>query len=45
MNLINALLAFDPTQRLSLAEVKHHPWVKGKLPTIDEVRLELQTRL
>lgn len=28
-SLMNSMLAFDPTQRLSLAEVKAHPWFNG----------------
>ena len=34
-SMINSLLAFDPTQRMSLAELKMHPWVNGKTATFE----------
>lgn len=39
------MLAFDPTQRLSLAEIMHHPWVQGPLPTQEEVKAEFFQRM
>jgi serine/threonine protein kinase len=32
ISLINALLTFNPTHRLSLSEVLGHPWTQGPLP-------------
>mmetsp|Transcript_14131 Transcript_14131/g.26569 ORF Transcript_14131/g.26569 Transcript_14131/m.26569 type:complete len:350 (-) Transcript_14131:1422-2471(-) len=32
-NLINSLLALDPTHRLSLSEIMSHPWMQGPMPT------------
>lgn len=44
MNLINAMLAFDPTQRPSIAEIKSHPWYRAEVPTHEEVLAEFQQR-
>lgn len=44
MNLINAMLAFDPTQRPSIAEIKAHPWYKGHVPSHVEVIQEFTQR-
>lgn len=44
MSLINAMLAFDPTQRLSIAEIMQHPWYKGDVPSDDEIKTELEQR-
>jgi len=35
MNFMNSLLAQDAAQRLSLAEVKSHPWYNGPVTPID----------
>lgn len=43
-NLINAMLAFDPTQRPSIAEIKAHPWFNGPTATHQEVLEEFNTR-
>jgi len=42
--LINAMLAFDPTQRPSLAEIKAHPWYDGETSTHDEILEEFANR-
>lgn len=44
INLINAMLAFDPTQRLSIAEIKAHPWYKGEVPTKEQIKEEFLAR-
>ena len=44
INLINAMLAFDPTQRPSIAEIKAHPWYKGDVPTHDQIKEEFLQR-
>eukprot|EP01017_Pseudomicrothorax_dubius_P032149 TRINITY_DN4176_c0_g2_i4.p1 TRINITY_DN4176_c0_g2~~TRINITY_DN4176_c0_g2_i4.p1 ORF type:complete len:469 (-),score=107.60 TRINITY_DN4176_c0_g2_i4:27-1433(-) len=36
-DLINFMLALDPAQRLSIAEIKEHPWYKGELPRVEEI--------
>jgi len=36
-NLITAMLQFDPSQRLTMAEVKAHPWYNGPVATLDEI--------
>jgi len=37
IHLINAMLAFDPTQRPSIAEIKAHPWYNGETPTPERI--------
>ena len=32
-NLIDAMLAYDPNQRPSIAEIKAHAWYNGPVPT------------
>ena len=36
-SLITAMLQFEPTHRLSMAEVKAHPWFNGPVATLEEV--------
>lgn len=36
-NLMNSMLAFDPTQRLSISEIKAHPWFNGPLTPKEEI--------
>lgn len=43
-NLINSMLAFDPTQRLSISEVIAHEWMKGPLKTEQEIINEFNER-
>jgi len=43
-NLITAMLQFDPTQRISLAEVKAHPWYNGPVATLEDIQKEFQLR-
>lgn len=42
--LINSMLAFDPTQRLSLGEIIAHEWSKGPLKDQQEIVLEFTQR-
>lgn len=44
MNLLNAMLAFDPTQRPSIAEIKAHAWYKGEVPTHAQISEEFTAR-
>lgn len=37
-NLITSMLQFDPAHRLSMAEVKAHPWVNGPVKTLAEIQ-------
>jgi serine/threonine protein kinase len=43
-DLINALLALNPTHRLTLAELKAHPWFQGELPNKDDFIEEFTRR-
>lgn len=43
-NLINSMLAFDPTQRLSISEVIAHEWMKGAINTEHEIINEFNER-
>lgn len=36
--LISAMLAYAPEQRLSLSEIKGHPWYNGETATYEEVK-------
>lgn len=38
------MLALDPTQRLSIAEIKAHPWFNGPVAAQEEVQAELSGR-
>ena len=37
-NLITSMLQFDPTHRLSMAEVNAHPWFNGPFATLDDIQ-------
>ena len=43
-SLINAMLAFDPTQRPSIAEIITHPWFEGQTSTSQEIYEEFKAR-
>lgn len=43
-HLITLMLSYDMTIRPSVAEIKAHPWIQGKVPTPDEVRSEFEKR-
>jgi len=36
-HLITAMLQFDPSHRLSIAEIKSHDWYNGPMATLDEI--------
>ena len=38
------MLAYAPEQRLSLSEVKGHPWYNGETATYEQVREEFKKR-
>lgn len=38
MSLVCSLLKADPKQRMSLADVRKHPWMQGEVATANEVR-------
>lgn len=41
-DLIIALLQSDPTRRITLSEVYSHPWMKGDMPTLQEMQQEIR---
>ena len=43
-NLITSMLQFDPAHRLTMADVKAHPWLKGPMPSLEEIQHEFHTR-
>jgi len=43
-NLLNSLLAFDPTQRLSIGEIMAHKWMQGAKKTEEEIMKEFMER-
>jgi serine/threonine protein kinase len=36
-NMITAMLQFDPALRLSMADIKAHPWYTGEVATLEGV--------
>jgi len=44
INLMNAMLAFDPTQRPSLSEIKAHAWFNAPTATHEEITQEFTQR-
>jgi len=44
MNLIATMILPKPSLRLSLAEIKMHPWYNEKVATEDEVIKEMRRR-
>ena len=43
-DLVWKMLQLDPQERLSLSEVKAHPWAQGEVPSQDEVYMVLESR-
>ena len=43
-HLVTTMIKYDYKKRLSLEEVKNHPWLKGEVATHDEVVEELASR-
>lgn len=44
-DLIRAMLDPNPLFRLSISEIKSHPWYTGKLPSNKEIKAEFEQRL
>lgn len=42
--LINVMLAYDPVERPSIAEIKASDWYNGKMPTLEQYQEEMQLR-
>ncbi len=42
--MINSLLAYNPTMRPTIAEIKAHPWWNDLTPSAEEVRAEVMNR-
>jgi hypothetical protein len=38
------MLAFDPTQRLSMSEILAQPWLQGPVATIEQIREQFVLR-
>lgn len=43
-NLFDSMVANDPSERLSIAEVVGHPWMQGEVATEEEAREEMAKR-
>jgi serine/threonine protein kinase len=43
-SLINLLLAYDPSSRPSISEIKSHPWVTAETPSPQDIALEFEKR-
>lgn len=43
-NLIESMLAFDPTQRPSIAEIKSHPWYNGPSASLQDLASDISAR-
>jgi len=41
---MNAMLAFDPTHRLSVAEIIAHNWWKGPTAKVEDIQSEFANR-
>jgi len=44
-SLLNGMLCFDPTKRISMEEIISHPWTTGPLPSKDSIVDEFNQRL
>jgi serine/threonine protein kinase len=43
-NLVNCMLAYDPTQRPSISEIKSHLWLAQEFPNYNTVKAEFEER-
>jgi serine/threonine protein kinase len=43
-DLVNGLFSYNPCHRLTISEIKSHPWFNGLMPTADEVKQEFNAR-
>ena len=41
-DLINRLFQFDYTRRITLEQIKKHPWFKGEIPSVGEREKEME---
>jgi len=44
MSIISGLIQFDQCARLTIPEIKAHPWFNGPMPTRDEIHAEFVQR-
>lgn len=44
MHFFNSLMQFEPTQRPSIQEILHHPWLQGETLSHEQVRAEMIKR-
>lgn len=43
-DLVSSMLAYNPHERPSLAEIKSHPWFNGPMPSVDDIKDEFEQR-
>ena len=43
-DLIERMLAFNPEDRLTIDQIKEHPWYKGSVPTQAEITQDFKKR-
>jgi len=43
-DLVNAMLSYDPTHRPSIPEIYSHPWVRGEMPSHEQICHEFEKR-
>ena len=43
-NLFEGCVAFNPKERLTVAQIRAHPWMKGPIPTLASVKEEFDQR-
>lgn len=43
-DLLTKMLAYDPSKRLNMEELRNHPWVKGEIMTMDAIKKEFLKR-
>jgi len=43
-DLINHMLAFEPSERLTIAQIREHPWFTGPVADAQSVSTELKAR-
>lgn len=44
-DLVNKMLTSEQQDRISLQDIKEHPWFKGSLPEAEEIELEMKKRI
>ena len=45
IDLLNRMLAYDSKQRITISEIKQHPWFLTDILTMDQLREEMEKRL